>query len=63
MNCQICGKKLELVDPSNVDVTLADGKGEPIMNRHFVVCENCACKVLALFVTSDPVCKKCDKEH
>ena len=52
MNCQICGKELELVDPSNVDVTLADGKGEPIMNRHFVVCENCACKVLALFVTS-----------
>lgn len=63
MNCQICGKKLDLFDPSNVDVTIADGKGEPVMNRHFVVCENCACKVLALFATSDPMCKKCDKEH
>ena len=62
MNCQICGKKLELNDPSNVDVTIADGRGTPIMNRHFVVCENCAFKVLALFVTSDPMCKKCDNE-
>lgn len=63
MNCQICGKKLELVDPSNVDVTIANGKCDQVMNRHFVVCENCACKVLALFATSDPMCKKCDKEH
>lgn len=62
MNCNICGKKLELNDPSNVDVTIADGRGTPIMKRHFVVCEKCACKVLSLFVTSDPMCKKCDKE-
>lgn len=32
------------------------------MNRHFVVCEKCACKVLALIVTSDLMCKKCDNE-
>lgn len=62
MNCQICGKKLELNDTSNVDVTIADGRGTQIMNRHFVACEKCACKVLALIVTSDLMCKKCDKE-
>ena len=38
MNCQICGKKLELNDPSNVDVTIADGRDKKIINRQFVVC-------------------------
>ena len=60
MQCAICHKSLDLLDPNKVSITMEPDNDNRYLHRVFNVCEKCAYGFIEQFYKVDPMCAKCD---
>jgi len=63
MQCAICHKSLDLLEPNKVSITMEPDNGNHYLRKVFTVCEKCAYSFLEQFYKADPVCAKCDADE
>lgn len=63
MQCMLCRKTLDLIDPNKVTITMEPENDNRFLSRAFYVCEKCAYKIVEHFYEADPIIKKCEADE